>query len=744
MFGRYEETVRAGEGVSAPPRAPGSLLTPTLLIFLTVSALVLTGGVVAVYFESASRGAGQALPGQLRNTYPTMPTAEWKAEAAKVATNLVYVRPDPTSMQYLSPGFIDLGDLLISTLVVKNSDVDPLLVAIDSRTGAVRWQTLIEMYPHKPSCATQAVNGLLPCIGGDAVHFFRLSDGTVDHALPVGEVSRVEVIGADVVTAGYREMSRGTPENLTARWHRTYPQEPGDCPGSGDSQQFGVTDRFIYFGSDVGAVVADAATGQQVIDSQLQGIAVYPGQGLVGRRCSGTTVETVVLDESGRTLRTHAGDGWPARPSLLTKQDRGPYVIGGRAYDFARGAEQWSVDADGARMVGDLILAVESGTMTGYNRNTGEQMWATATPGDPVTSDGERVLCSSDSGVTAVEMRTGRTAWTQHSVTSRGIAPAGTGFAEGTADSIIFYPPTGGAAHAPGPLTTGVAASENSAEGSRLVTKCGKVPVLRPVSYRTDTGALIVKFEIKAACSTGDVVSTSALRITVTAGGQVIASGVFDFGDSPMYLPRTDNSAGTTLREFRYPLGSFWQLPTGSGPSGDQVVECEDQGTSRGPERGEPPSTSAGGTPLTAVRSVLPAGKDSDTVSLAALRARADADKATVAADLADRWVPQISSKRVNLVAPDVDGQMVTWYATDILNQHLRMRLQYPNVRLVWSNEWRSFDLDGWWVTLAGVTSTDADSANRWCDSNGIPTDECFAKIVSNSRDSTGTTRYRR
>ena len=112
--------------------------------------------------------------------------------------------------------------------------------------------------------------------------------------------------------------------------------------------------------------------------------------------------------------------------------------------------------------------------------------------------------------------------------------------------------------------------------------------------------------------------------------------------------------------------------------------------------------------------------------------------------DLADRWLPQLSSKRVGLVAPDVDGRVVTWSATEILNQHLRMRLQYPEVRLVWSDEWRTFDLRGWWVTIAGATFPDANAANGWCDSRGIAVDECFAKLVSNSRDSSGTTQYRR
>ena len=171
------------------------------------------------------------------------------------------------------------------------------------------------------------------------------------------------------------------------------------------------------------------------------------------------------------------------------------------------------------------------------------------------------------------------------------------------------------------------------------------------------------------------------------------------------------------------------------------MVECVETGTSRGPSQGEyRPNPAVGAT--AALSAAVPTSVDPEAAALGALRAQADADRTSVQSDLADRWVPQLSSKRVGLVAPDVDGRIVTWSATENLNQHLRMRLQYPEVRLVWSDEWRTFDLRGWWVTIAGATFHDASAANGWCDSRGIAVDECFAKLVSNSRDSSGTTQY--
>ncbi|MFD3743188.1 hypothetical protein [Nocardia sp. NPDC058633] len=139
----------------------------------------------------------------------------------------------------------------------------------------------------------------------------------------------------------------------------------------------------------------------------------------------------------------------------------------------------------------------------------------------------------------------------------------------------------------------------------------------------------------------------------------------------------------------------------------------------------------------------VPAPVDPDDRALDTLRAQADADQPFVSAGAADRWVPQLSAKQPGLVAPDVDGQMVNWTSSEILAQHQRMRAQYPGARLVWSDDWATFDLQGWWITLAGTTYSDPDSANAWCDARSIPVDECFAKLVSNSRGSAGTTKYR-
>ena len=763
IFRRDDAGVEPGAVAPPPPPPPPPPLfrTRALLAFLTVSVLVLAGGVVTVFAVHTIDSRGGPVAGQLRHTYPTKPAPDWRLEAADAVPRGQFVRPDPTSYQYLRPGFIDLGDILISTVILPDTDAPPMLVAIESDTGAVRWKTPIDSYPETPSCATRTVDGMLPCIGGNSVRFIRVSDGHVDHQLVAGNASRVEVIDRDVITADYREMSRGTPDNLSAEWRTTYDIDPG-CPGSGDSQQFGVTDRFVFFGSDAGAVVAAATDGHRVIDSELQAVAVYPGRGLVARRCAGDTIDSVVIDATGRQLRVHDGAAEPAEPWLVAPDDDGPYIVGNTAYDFTTGAQRWTAAGPAIeKIIGNIAIGtdVDADTMAAYDRRTGAKLWTTAWAGDPLASDGERVLLRSPDGLTAVDLSSGEPAWTSQELRSGSLAPVGDGFAVGQPDEIVYYPPTGGAAPALGVTPPAPQTPASVSEAGRVVTKCGRVPTMRPTEYRTDTGGLVVKMEVKASCPDGDIVSTNGMRITVTDHEQTVASAVFDFADAPMYLPSagTPGSEGPVVQEFVYPVGSFWRLPNSPGstsPSaggasttkafGDQLVECEDQGQNRGPDSGEPPTPSVAGRRIVAARPAGPSNTEVETASLDGLRAQADADRPVVTTGLADRWVAQLSSKRLGLVAPDVDGRVVTWTAAEILNQHLRLRLRYPDVRLVWSDEWRTFDLNGWWITVTGITFPDSDAANSWCDSHGIPVDECFAKLISNTRDSLGTTKYRR
>jgi len=135
--------------------------------------------------------------------------------------------------------------------------------------------------------------------------------------------------------------------------------------------------------------------------------------------------------------------------------------------------------------------------------------------------------------------------------------------------------------------------------------------------------------------------------------------------------------------------------------------------------------------------SVIPAPLPASDSSGSQLRAIATGDQPYVLSVLADRWVPQLSSKRVGLVA---EGH--TWTNALILNDHQQLRQSYSGVRLLSSADWSTFSGSDFWVTIVGVGYGTADEALAWCTSNGFDRDHCFAKLISTTHPVEGSTAY--
>ncbi|HTY31578.1 serine/threonine-protein kinase [Mycobacterium sp.] len=119
------------------------------------------------------------------------------------------------------------------------------------------------------------------------------------------------------------------------------------------------------------------------------------------------------------------------------------------------------------------------------------------------------------------------------------------------------------------------------------------------------------------------------------------------------------------------------------------------------------------------------------------LRQIASDDRAWVSAQLADRWVPQLSSKRPGVVD---NGQV--WDNAMTLQEHLQLRQRYSNVRLLRSGDWSTFSAPDFWVTVAGITFADSAGALAWCRNQGFDRDHCAAKIVSTTHPVAGSTAY--
>lgn len=115
------------------------------------------------------------------------------------------------------------------------------------------------------------------------------------------------------------------------------------------------------------------------------------------------------------------------------------------------------------------------------------------------------------------------------------------------------------------------------------------------------------------------------------------------------------------------------------------------------------------------------------------LQQLAAADHPLIADQLADRWVPQLSSKRPGTID---DG--FTWDDTLTLQEHQRLRDRYGS-KLVWSGDWTSFDDKDLWVTIVPITFQNADGALEWCSDEGLSANYCAAKLVSTTRPPAGT-----
>lgn len=114
----------------------------------------------------------------------------------------------------------------------------------------------------------------------------------------------------------------------------------------------------------------------------------------------------------------------------------------------------------------------------------------------------------------------------------------------------------------------------------------------------------------------------------------------------------------------------------------------------------------------------------------------ANADRGYVMSQLADRWVPQLSSKR-----PGVVDDGLVYNDTLTMQEHQRLRQQY-GAKLLWSGDWSTFDGSGWWVTVASAVFSDAAGALQWCTSHGLDPDHCYAKLISTTHGISGSTAH--
>ncbi|MCA1005677.1 PQQ-like beta-propeller repeat protein [Rhodococcus hoagii] len=754
-----------------PRRRRGPILVAVAAAALVVA--LVAGGTYWVLTRDGDTPEPVA-KGMLRYTFPTQPTRSWSISPTDVGgvPGDAFFTPVSGSVQYYGAGFVDVGDTLVTmrgpvrARSGMSSGGDTAMIGLDSESGAVRWTRPMSA---QSSCDDAPVDGVLPCVirgepGENArVEFVDLRSGATRNVFaPDFSVIDTTSDGSTVFVAGYDAARRssgggfvltsGSATDPSSAW-QAWPTLPESCTwGGGDRHSFEFRQGRLFYKASQNAYAFDAATGTLLGAGSFWDFTGLGADRFAGSVCNSTPDEAVVaaLDSAGSVVFEQSGRLRGPHQTFTTLANV-PVFIDDSVYMPGDGSRLWTArrDLDTASIVGDRVLALKGTTVTALALDDGEELWSiTTTPSSGrsfETTDGRVVVTRSEGSLDAYDLRDGSLAWTLPGDVDL-IGAGGNNLVAATGDSLTAYAPTGGPATVPGAI--GTVADSTSGGSGDLVTKCGSRPELEPVSFRTDAGGLIVEMRVRATCPGGDILSTDAMRVTVRDNGSPVASSTFDFSATPLTLPPT-NGGGTdyATARLRYPLGSFWRLPgtlgdgrggvSGSG-GGDILVDCEDEGTSSGPTTASAPSGTS--SPLTFEASTTAAvGVDAERASRDALREQADADAPFVRSDLADRWVPLLSSKQPGLVA---DG--LTWNNAEILREHLDLRLRYPEVRLMWSGDWSTFTERDWWVTAAGVTFPTPEGANAWCDSKGFATEHCFAKLVSTTHGVDGSTRYRK
>ncbi|GAY17827.1 PQQ-binding-like beta-propeller repeat protein [Mycobacterium sp. shizuoka-1] len=762
---------------SAPPPAPverphpgpgrrrGLFVAGAAALIVAVVATVI--GVVLVKQHGSSPAPRPE--NMLAGTFPNTPTTAWTAEASillngrdgRVAT------PVFGAAFYGSPGAIIAGDHVIVHVVRADhsSQLDEAeLVSLSLADGRVEWSLPVRL---SDGCARNLLRNLLVCQkSGDngrpaQLQFIDVGTGKVDSTVP----SRASILASDgtsLYTASYSNdvggltVSKGTAENPAAAWTRTVGNDACQAYGDGDGQDLHVA-HGVLWGYLGGAEIAlRAVDGSALFDHEVVNVRMREPDTIIATRCRGgadfDSWPTEVATIDGRQLFT--------TPDQLQTEDLSVFAGGpppltttrGEALDPRTGQTLWHLPGTPSSgtgwVVGDIGMASDADGLGAYDMSSGNRLWRNGLSSrSHALTDGEHVIVSTDDGdVTAISLSDGSRIWEVGTgvgkaaviyATDQGVLVVGT-------IGVALLRPSGPAAPVPA-----VGTKPTGSAGTRLVTKCGRPAHFEPQAIRAESGGLVITMKIVAQCPGGDVLSSGQTRLSVTSEGQNVAAATFDLSAAPIVIPAGSGDRPAVTHDFVFPAGTFWRIPVslnavptgGASQSGPTdlgvttlVVDCRQDGPTG---NGQTPSGSRGDQSSTASGPAAPATGDSESASFDALRALATADRPFVAANLADRWVPQLSSKRPGLVA---DG--ITWDNAATLREHLDLRLRYPEVRLLYSGDWSTFSSPDFWVTVAGVTFADPDSALGWCRDHGFDREHCYAKLVSTTHPVDGSTAF--
>ena len=284
------------------------------------------------------------------------------------------------------------------------------------------------------------------------------------------------------------------------------------------------------------------------------------------------------------------------------------------------------------------------------------------------------------------------------------------------------------------------ATSTASALPSGAVKACSSMPTFTITSVEDGQGELKVQGTMVTSCAEGDFLAGSSNQVLVysstspTGGADVdhlVASGTFDLSSDPLIIP----NGGRTVT-LRFGEEHYFRTAKDLDLKGLSVRPSFDRGASTSVT-----AKSSTNSPMTIASSASAnANQEAQDEQAAgdAIQWQIKHDYPIVMNSMRGKWTPQLSSKKVGLVA---EGQ--TWNNRSILAEFLKTRQSNPKAVIIETSQWPVYDVSGWWVTLSGELYDNADQANAWCDAQGYDSDHCLAKRIESNGSSQGTTKTR-
>lgn len=740
-------------------------------------AVALTAGTVAVVSWLRDDSPSVARPeGMLPGTYPSAPEVDWSVHARDFTSGPepAFTSPVYGAAYYASVGAVVVGEhVIVHAVPQRSSPEGAQMVAFNLADGHVEWTRPSN---GRDGCAAEALGKLLPCKNSEnygptsQLDFIDVDTGEVKSSASVPfYLNMLASDGESLYTAGYREsdglvVARGSAEDPLSGWQVSIPGGACEGYGGGDAYDLRVRDGIVSGFQGGGANIAlHASDGSPVFDHAVTQVSVLGGGTVTASKClSGRNMDSWPTEVSDGSTLLFTTDAHVVRHSLEVRA-RPPTVLvtaDGVGLDAKTGETRWRqtdwpADSVTTVAVGDTLVyqGGHTDSLAAGSLESGSILWgdSPAVIGEEALTDGRNLISTLRTDIQARSLVDGDELWSMPTPGAGDnemvdLVATDQGLLYVTGSQIGLLRPTGPAAPVPGSDARGE--TEENDGGTTLVTKCGTPPTFEPQEIVTESGALTITMKIVAKCPGGDVLSSPHTRISVTTSdGQNVASGVFDLSGEPIVIAGGPGDEPSLTHRFHFPPGTFWRLPVSVDEAPDSgstqrgrvdidattlLVECEQDGPG-----GESGQAGSGSDSSTATGPAAPKTGDGESASFDALRAIANADRPFVSSRLADRWVPQLSSKRPGLVA---DG--IVWNNAETLREHLDLRLKYPEVRLLWTGDWSTFSAPDFWVTIAGVTFPDAGGALAWCRNRGIDRDHCYAKLVSTTHPIDGSTAF--